>query len=335
MPHALAAALLLCACLLVGGRMSDWRMQGWASPYTALDYLATLSTDDTPNAIETAGETFPGSAFFFAQGAFDPVPETAQASAHILPLRKVIAPASAPFTGHTPLDRYRALNCLTSAIYYEAANEPDEGQRAVAQVVLNRVRHPAWPGSVCAVVYQGSERADLLCQFTFSCDGAMARAPDIRKWARARRAAERALSGEIFAPVGYSTYYHTLAVRPDWSSKLNPVAVVGAHIFYEMRGINGTAAAFNMPYWRRELISGPAPRVWKPLPVGALPIAMPYMAEPLPFSYPASSGTHPAPDVNPAQQGWTPPETPPPNRPGDSLPDSRIRPEYKDSGRPL
>ena len=85
--------------------------------------------------------------------------------------------AAKPFSlvGIGTNDRARALECLTAAIYYEAASESDDGQRAVAQVVLNRVRHPAFPGTVCGTVYQGSERAG--CQFSFACDGAMARAP--------------------------------------------------------------------------------------------------------------------------------------------------------------
>ncbi|WP_416365907.1 cell wall hydrolase [Sphingomonas aerolata] len=76
-------------------------------------------------------------------------------------------------------DRARALLCLTTAIYYEAASEPDAGQRAVAQVILNRVRHPAFPATVCGVVYQGphSGGAPTACQFSFACDGATARAP--------------------------------------------------------------------------------------------------------------------------------------------------------------
>jgi len=79
--------------------------------------------------------------------------------------------------GGTALDQMRALTCLTQAVYYEAASEPDGGQRAVAQVVLNRVAHPAYPKTVCGVVYQGSERSTG-CQFTFTCDGALARMPN-------------------------------------------------------------------------------------------------------------------------------------------------------------
>ena len=155
-----------------------------------LDLLAAREAQDDP--AEKPGENFPGSAFFFAQGAFDPVPGAATLqSEHVLGLDAVQAAPAMAFRGLTALDSYRALNCLTSAIYYEAGSEPEEGQRAVAQVVLNRVRNPAWPKSVCGVIYQGSERADYRCQFTFSCDGSMMRVADTAGWARARRIADR------------------------------------------------------------------------------------------------------------------------------------------------
>ena len=84
--------------------------------------------------------------------------------------------------------RAQALECLTSAVYYEAGNETVDGQRGVAQVVLNRVRHPAFPASVCGVVYQGSLRTTG-CQFTFTCDGSLNRSPDAAGWARAHKVA--------------------------------------------------------------------------------------------------------------------------------------------------
>ncbi|MHA6768327.1 cell wall hydrolase [Sphingobium ummariense] len=266
---------------------------------------------------EDSSANFPGSAFFFAQGAFDPVPGalTVQ-SEHVMGLDEVEAAPAAAFRGMTALDSYRALNCLTSAIYYEAANEPDDGQRAVAQVVLNRVRSPLWPNSVCGVVYQGSERTDARCQFTFSCDGAMARLPSAAAWARARRVAERALAGDVYKPVGLATHYHTLAVRPDWSGTLQPVAVIGAHIFYRNLGFNGTPAAFRGAYSGRETQSGPAPRVWtaQPLPSTPLPSPVPQVRPFLPAS----------PSILPA-----------PPRVEQELPESTIRPEYRNSGRPL
>ncbi|MFN5901342.1 MAG: cell wall hydrolase, partial [Novosphingobium sp.] len=73
------------------------------------------------------------------------------------------------------VDRSRALQCLAAAVYYEARSESDVGQRAVAQVVLNRVAHPSYPNTVCGVVYQGSERTTG-CQFSFTCDGSLAKA---------------------------------------------------------------------------------------------------------------------------------------------------------------
>lgn len=126
--------------------------------------------------------------------------------------------AARPFSmaGTSAADRARALFCLTTAIYYEAASEPDAGQRAVAQVILNRVRHPAFPASVCGVVYQGprSGGAPTACQFSFACDGATARAPARLAWVRAEGNAAMVLAGYVYAPVGLATHYHTYAVTP-------------------------------------------------------------------------------------------------------------------------
>ncbi len=153
-------------------------------------------------------------------------------------------------------DRARALNCLTQAIYYEAANESALGQRAVAQVVLNRVRHPAFPSSVCGVVYSGSQRTTG-CQFTFTCDGSLGRPPSAASWARARVAAADALSGRVEPAVGQATHYHALYVAPYWSPSLLKVANIGAHTFYRWKGFNGKRAAFVSAYAGREpVVSG-------------------------------------------------------------------------------
>ena len=137
----------------------------------------------------------------------------------------------------------RSLECLTQAIYYEARSQSDDGQRAVAQVVLNRVRHPAYPNSVCGVVYQGSERSTG-CQFTFTCDGSMNAAIEPYAWDRARRIAAEALRGSVYRPVGLATNYHTTAIHPYWAPTLVPQVIVGAHIFYRRPG-SGTVEAFN------------------------------------------------------------------------------------------
>jgi spore germination cell wall hydrolase CwlJ-like protein len=152
------------------------------------------------------------------------------------------------FTGRTPLDRMRSEDCLAQAVYYEARSESENGQRAVAQVVLNRVRHPAWPNSVCGVVYQGSLRPGGGCQFTFTCDGSLATRPYGAAWSEAQRIAADALGGRTFAPVGLSTHYHTNAVFPAWAPQLVKTATIGAHIFYSLPGLAGAPGAFGNAY---------------------------------------------------------------------------------------
>jgi spore germination cell wall hydrolase CwlJ-like protein len=156
------------------------------------------------------------------------------------------AAASFVFNGNATA-RDQALNCLASAVYYEAGNQDTDGERAVAQVVLNRVRHPAFPNSVCGVVYQGSTRATG-CQFTFTCDGSLSRQPDADGWKRAYKVAEDALSGSVFAPVGWATHYHADYVVPTWASSMAKNAIVGAHIFYRWAGGWGQPTAFAQHY---------------------------------------------------------------------------------------
>jgi spore germination cell wall hydrolase CwlJ-like protein len=172
--------------------------------------------------------------------------EDARAINAAIPLSNSANPAARPFNmaGFSSADRLRAIDCLTAAIYYEAATEPTDGQRAVAQVVLNRTRHPAYPSSVCGVVFEGARRTNLGCQFSFTCDGSLRRLPMASYWERARRVAEAALSGYVYAPVGWATHYHTNWVVPYWASSLVKSANVGAHIFYRWSGGWGRPAAF-------------------------------------------------------------------------------------------
>lgn len=175
-------------------------------------------------------------------------PEQALAVNQAIPLADAAGPAAAPFrfTGSAGA-RASALECLTSAVYYEAGNEAVDGQRAVAQVVLNRARHAAFPSTVCGVVYQGSTRVTG-CQFTFTCDGSLARAPSTDAWNRARRIAGEALGGAVYAPVGWATHYHANYVVPYWASTLTKNAVVGAHLFYRWAGGWGRPPAFRKAY---------------------------------------------------------------------------------------
>ncbi|MES2097926.1 MAG: cell wall hydrolase [Pseudomonadota bacterium] len=236
-----------------------------------------------------------------------------------------------PFSmaGASALDRARALDCLSTAIYYEAASESDDGQRAVAQVILNRVRHPAFPATVCGVVYQGSER-NTGCQFSYACDGSMARGRSAAAMARATRIAYAALNGYVMGAVGLATHYHTYAVTPSWNRSLVMTDAIGAHFFHRWKGYWGTAAAFaNARYRGGEPFPGPhtkiAPPVVAPLPgigfaaVGPIaPVAKTNLAA-----------------IQPGYQDSSVAKAPPAN-PDDNLPGgSQILDKWKDSGKAL
>ena len=151
------------------------------------------------------------------------------------------------FDAATAEDRRRALRCLTQAVYFEAALEPTDGQEAVAQVVLNRVRDPNYANTVCGVVFEGAERVTG-CQFSFTCDGSLAQTPVAWAWDRARIVAERALSGHVATQVGTATHYHADYVHPWWAPTVAKITQIGAHIFYRWKGVYGETAAFRTVY---------------------------------------------------------------------------------------
>jgi spore germination cell wall hydrolase CwlJ-like protein len=127
----------------------------------------------------------------------------------------------------------RERQCLAEAIYYEARGESFAGQLAVAEVVLNRVRHRAYPDTVCGVVYQGADRVTG-CQFSFTCDGSMERAAQGRAWRRAELMADHALMGFARPLTRSATHFHTIQVDPVWNSSLVQTRRIGAHIFYRI-----------------------------------------------------------------------------------------------------
>ena len=319
----LLVALALAAAGLVAAQAA-WRavaVKKATPPLTALQ----------PAGYE-AEDHFPGAALFYAQtDAAPPTPSGATGTIALPPLPISAAAAEAlaaaepsgmavrPFSlaGASAADRARALQCLADAVYYEAAGEPDAGQRAVAQVVLNRVRHPAFPASVCGVVYQGS--AARGCQFSFACDGAVARLPSRGGWGRAARVAAAALAGYVYAPVGLATHYHTFAVTPAWNRSLVMTGAVGAHFFHRWKGYWGTAAAFRQVYAGGEPLPGPhMPAVASP----SMALAAAVLPTPPAEIFAADAETSVA--VASAPIG------------GDNLPPApSVLPRWKDSGKPL
>ena len=278
----------------------------------------------TPMPFETAGESFPGSAFYYLEDA-------PRLATDIADLRKsegtletvefaqshgAGAAAQAFRQTGNGIDKARALQCLSMAVYYEAASESLSGQQAVAQVVLNRVAHPAYPASICGVVFQGSERKTG-CQFSFTCDGSLARTPSRRGWAVAQSVALGALAGEVYKPVGLATHYHTNYVNPYWAASLDYIGAIGAHRFYRWKGGAGTAGAFTDDYAGAEPLAAPNVR--------RAEADVPGPVQPTPPSN-AAIGISTEPDAPVGAPAAAPP--------ADKLPQSgRVREEYANSGK--
>lgn len=129
----------------------------------------------------------------------------------------------------------KEMKCLADAIYFEARGEPELGQIAVAQVVLNRLKNPAYPNTICDVVYQNKNRRNR-CQFSFACDGIRERITDKASWATAQAIAKRVMENDktlYIKDVGPSTHYHATYVRPRWARYMTKKDKIGRHIFYQ------------------------------------------------------------------------------------------------------
>lgn len=126
--------------------------------------------------------------------------------------------------------------CLANGIYFEARGESVRGQAAVAQVILNRVRNPAYPNSICGVVYQNDNWLNR-CQFSFACDGRKKRIESPANYKVAQDVAMAVTAGKIFIPeVGSSTHYYANYVHPGWARTMQKMTKIGLHIFYRTYG---------------------------------------------------------------------------------------------------
>jgi len=176
----------------------------------------------------------------------------------LIPAAPTLNPPAQPFVLQaSAADRAQAVHCLAQAVYFEAGREPADGQAAVAQTVLNRLRHPDYPKSVCGVVYQGAS-LKTGCQFSFTCDGSLNQPLVPSVWSEAQSVAKRALNGYVMAAVGEATHYHADYVQPYWSPTLVKITQIGQHIFYRWTGPWGEPSAFTGRYAGHEAHLTPA-----------------------------------------------------------------------------
>lgn len=319
---------------------SDWAELG-------IGNAGAAETRVEPMPFERAGDSFPGSAFYYlaTEEELPPLVPGMQSDAdggRVLVDERAGPIARSLRIDNSGVDRTRALQCLTAAIYYEARSESDQGQRAVAQVVLNRVAHPSYPNTVCGVVYQGSERTTG-CQFSFTCDGSLAKAPNRMFWLRSENVARAALAGYVERSVGLATHYHTIAIYPYWAPSLRHIITVGAHRFYRFNGRAGEPASFRFTYAGGEPVAAPHAR-------NAAADKQPETAfDPLAIQRAFDAGVPAAPGsglVPTGSAGPNPARPAPSYAPevqsrggealyrGHNLPqDSGVRPEYQNSGR--
>ncbi|XCP57376.1 cell wall hydrolase [Methylocystis echinoides] len=150
-----------------------------------------------------------------------------------LALGKDARPDYGALASRDNMDRER--RCLAEAVYFESRSEPEAGQAAVAQVVLNRVQSGLYPSSVCGVVYQNRSHYKA-CQFSFACEGKSLRITETESWATAVRIANEVMDGRTYiTDVGRSTHYHATYVKPRWARALTRMDMIGRHIFYRLK----------------------------------------------------------------------------------------------------
>ncbi len=129
----------------------------------------------------------------------------------------------------------KQIQCLATAIYFEARGEPYRGQVGVAQVVVNRVKNKLYPNSICGVVYQNKNRRNA-CQFSFACDGIRDRVNEKNAWKQSIEIAKKVTNGEVYlTEVANATHYHATYVRPRWASKMDQLTQIGIHKFYRFK----------------------------------------------------------------------------------------------------
>jgi spore germination cell wall hydrolase CwlJ-like protein len=235
-----ALAIGVCAAVFaIGGPLVGHRfdIQKTEEAYRADAFMLAQSLGSGPETVQQVALTNAAAPTALLQQVSFVLDQTPSARLSGVPLRKRDSMALSSLTSFTSENlgvveqEESELDCLAQAVYYEARSETVEGQKAVAEVVLNRVRDSRFPKSVCGVVYQGRYR-DTGCQFTFTCDGSLRHKPSGEAWDRARAVALNVSLGFSAPLTNKATHYHTDYVNPYWKAGLVETTVIGTHIFY-------------------------------------------------------------------------------------------------------
>ncbi|WP_018260795.1 cell wall hydrolase [Methylobacterium sp. WSM2598] len=216
-----------------GGRTQDARQDG-ATPAVPRAVALSSTTPAPADAIpiEVAAAPVVGGLPSSRLDARPGLTHAARISPEVLPTEEARRRYAALIT---PDNAEKEQRCLAEAVYFEARGEPEQGQAAVAQVVLNRAKSGLYPSNICGVVYQNRHRY-LGCQFSFACEGRSLRITDESAWTTATRVAREVVEGRTYlADVGGATHYHADYVRPRWSRRLKKMDVIGRHIFYQLK----------------------------------------------------------------------------------------------------
>jgi spore germination cell wall hydrolase CwlJ-like protein len=208
--------------------------------------MSPVGAASTPVRFAFSDGATPAPPLAFALASNSPSPGDATLAAAFVAAKTDLSDRPGYATLIDPRDRARQLRCLAEAVYFEARGEPEAGQAAVAQVVLNRVRSGIYPTTVCGVVYQDRERP-FACQFSFACEGKSLRVEEPACWATATRIAAGVAAGKIYdAKLASAINYHAVYVRPFWASTLQRLNRIGWHVFYAMRpGLYWAPGALN------------------------------------------------------------------------------------------
>jgi spore germination cell wall hydrolase CwlJ-like protein len=122
----------------------------------------------------------------------------------------------------------RQTECIARAVYWEARGLSEEGMKAVAEVVHNRVNHPRFPKTPCAVVHQ---RSNAVCQFSWTCGPLKHRIPPNNAAWRTSLAVANSPPGNL---TNGALYFHARKYRARWRH-LDQIAEIDEHVFYRER----------------------------------------------------------------------------------------------------